>query len=256
MSSSPAIVCLLQQPLILCLSAAFVVSVVVFHVCAIRRNAKSTLISKSIASLLFVLIGTFVLTNANSWLYIFVYLGLVHGCVGDILLACRGVLPQKRSKFIAAGMIAFALGHIYYLVLAFLFLWGAASEIGWPLMLLPFVLGAALSCGNLKLAPILNISYGKFKYGVFIYGTIISLLLFVTIVGCVAAFISTRDVLSLLPIVPISLFTISDFILSMNYFDKHQKTATVKQIIQIHVCYYMAQFLFALGCSCQVFTCG
>lgn len=255
MSSSPAIVCFLQQPLIICLSVCFLVSVVVFHVCAIRRNAKSTLISKSIASLLFVLIGTFVLVDVNSWLYIFVYLGLIHGCVGDILLACRGVFPQKRSKFIAAGMIAFALGHIYYLVLAGLFLWVAVVEIGGPFILLPLVLSAALSYGNLKLAPKLNISYGKFKLGVVIYGVIISLLLFVTIVGCVAAFISGSDLASLLPIVPISLFTISDFILSMNYFDKDQRPATTKQIIQIHVCYYLAQFLFALGCSCQVFTC-
>ena len=51
------------------------------------------------------------------------------------------------------------------------------------------------------------------------------------------------------PMVPIVLFTISDLMLNTNYFAKDQKPMSVTQIIIIHVTYYMAQFLFALGVS-------
>lgn len=49
----------------------------------------------------------------------------------------------------------------------------------------------------------------------------------------------------LFPIIPITLFAMSDIVLSITYFNKEQNPATPKQIIIIHVAYYLAQYIFA-----------
>lgn len=269
MSTSPVLMCLLANPVVVALTVCYGVAVAVFHVCAIRFGAKATLISKSIASLFFVIIGSVVLftllaTKDNaavmgSGMYLLIFLGLMHGCIGDVLLACRKIFPEKRTKWIASGMVAFALGHIYYAIAAFEYLNSTVNTLETPLKMMlliaPFVLSAAIDFGNIKLATRLNLAYGKLKIGVIIYSFIIAFLLFSTLVGSLTAFAFTNDTITLLPILPITLFTISDFVLSTNYFDKERRPMTPKQIIVIHVTYYMAQLMFALALSSPRLTC-
>ncbi len=267
----PLLFALFHQTPIVVASICFLIFVIIFHICAIWYGVKATLISKSVSSIIFVFIGAFVLSLSpcfNGWesaglisgtgMYIFVFLGLVFGCLGDILLVFRKIFPEKRTKYIAAGMVAIALGHIFYAVNAYFYILMNSSDDqllrSSVLLLLPFLLSAAIAAGNQKLAPRMNIEYGKLKTHVLIYSFIIVFLLISTYIGSITAYISSKDAIWLLPLIPISLFTVSDFVLSTNYFDKDQKPMTPKQVVIIHVTYYLAQYLFALGCASPLYT--
>lgn len=270
-SSMPLLVGLFSFDFIVVASICFLISVIIFHICAIKHGVIATLISKSVSSIIFVCVGAFVLSHApyfNGWesygifsgtaMYIFVFLGLVFGCLGDILLVFRKIFPDKRTKYIAAGMAAFALGHIFYAVNAYYYILNYTSDdhllSSVALLIAPFLLSAAIAFENQSLAPRLNIEYGKLKTHVLLYSFIIAFLLISTYVGSIMAYVSSKDCIWLLPLIPISLFTISDFVLSTNYFDKDQKPMTPKQVVIIHVTYYLAQYLFALACANPLWT--
>ena len=269
----PALMCLFDQTPIMALSVCFGVAVLCFHVCAIRYSARVMLISKSVASLFFVLIGAFVLhalvTTSDAMasdgilhqtgMYLFIFVGLVFGCIGDILLGFRNIFPQNKLKFTAAGILAFAMGHIFYMMVALAYLGtsiaGKSLPVQVSLVLLPLLFSLLFVIGNIKLAERLNMSYGKLKIAVWIYCFIIAFLLASTWTGSILSFGATGAWIWLLPIFPVTLFTVSDFVLSTHYFDRDQKKITPKQVIIIHVTYYLAQFMFACACSCPAITC-
>ena len=240
---------------------SFLISVIVFHICAIQRYKMSAVISKGIASALFVCIGAWMLYhnvtahflnevsflligNIYSKYYIYIFIGLICGFVGDILLALRNLFIAKRKQFIASGMIAFGLGHLAYSVAPTLLLFDISPV--W--ILVPCLSAVMVVPLILKLSPRLGMELGKFTLPAILYGGIILFLLVSILLNCI--FLAQQDNASIItwaPIIPVLLFTISDFMLSTNYFDKDQKPMSVSQIIIIHVTYYLAQLLFALG---------
>ncbi|MBQ9815894.1 MAG: lysoplasmalogenase [Proteobacteria bacterium] len=255
------------------LSVIYLISVVIFQVCSIRCGDKAILITKSIASLLFVLIGCLTLSSFE-WggasgivdviritsMFILIFIGLVHGCAGDILLALRRFYPKKKTIFIALGMAAFGLGHIYYTYTAYRYLisfadsWGVMNQI--MIAAAPILLASIVIAIYFKLAPYLHLSFGKLKPAVTAYSYLISFLLLTTWIGCILAYVSGGDGRYLIPIVPVTLLVFSDALLSTNYFDKEQKSMSVKQNLAIHVTYYAAQYLIALGVFPGVMSSG
>ena len=240
------------------LSVVFVIAVVIFHYCAICKGPRSVVISKGIASLIFVLIGGAGLmrysgeAGALPVMHYTLFAGLVLGFAGDILLALRNVYASKKSQFIVFGIIAFALGHICYSILTFdgysteLAHVDALNGIGQIAMLgLPFVLSAAIASVIVKTAPRFNVDYGKLKPGVLIYTCIILVFVTSAILWSIFLYTHTGALTSLWLIVPVLLFSASDYMLSMNYFDKAQKHGEPRHIIAIHVTYYLAQYMFA-----------
>ena len=250
--------------MIYALTTLFLISVIGYHVCAIRRHVISTIISKTIASLFFVIISAWVLYhhytpdsqihnillqgNIYSDYYIYIFIGLIFGFAGDVLLAFRNLFPNKRKQLIASGMITFGFGHLAYMIAPALSLINIH-----PIWLtVPCIIGFIIAVASCKLAPRLNMDYGKFKIPVMIYSFIILFLLLSVILNCIFYAHQTHQYISAwIPIIPVLLFTISDFMLSTNYFDKEQKPMSVSQIIIIHVTYYLAQLFFALGWTMQ-----
>ena len=253
----------------------FALSVIVFHVFAIRRQPVATLVTKAIASLFFVAIGVDVLCYDKPWFvwwrelqgaevgpsvaidgflprYSCILVGLVLGMVGDVLLAFRRVFPQKRKQYIGAGMVAFGLGHLAYSIIPAIALFGVHPV--W--LAIPIAVAVIVALGNTKVAPKLGLEYGRFTVPVFVYCTIILFLLITTLLSCIFLYNGTlhpafpmAKIVSFYAMIPITLFTVSDFVLNTNYFAKEQTPMGTAKIIVVHVTYYLAQFLFALGYS-------
>lgn len=243
------------------LSVVYLIAFICFQVCSIRCGNKATLITKSIASLIFVFIGCLTLSSFDwgavsgigdvfrvTTMFILVFAGLLHGCAGDILLALRNFDPGKKTLFIGLGIGAFGLGHIYYAFVAYRNMISLSDSMVQILSAVaPIILASVVIAVFFKLAPRLNLSFGKLKSAVAVYSYLISFLLISTWIGGIQAYASMGEGRYLIPIIPVTLLVISDAILSTNYFDKDQKPMSAKQDLAIHVTYYTAQYLIALG---------
>ncbi|MBR4422200.1 MAG: hypothetical protein IKS69_06685, partial [Erysipelotrichaceae bacterium] len=73
-------------------------------------------ILKGLASLMFVLIGYKAYTTTGSPFNGKLLVGLVFGMIGDILLNLRYLIPKMNQKIFLAGIVAFLIGHIMYLL--------------------------------------------------------------------------------------------------------------------------------------------
>ena len=220
---------------ILILTVLFVIAVVIFHVCAIRKQLVSTLISKCIASAFFIAIGAIgLMANTTNPLAIHLFLGLCFGFIGDAILAARKFKAQYKYHCIGAGMVSFGIGHIFYLIALMANLSNAWISIA---------IGAAIGAVMIFIAPRLNLSYGKLKPFIFFYASLLSTMGAATALRCYHA----PTFLNIGLCAAGLLFMLSDALLSGIYFDKNQSKSTPAYIIGVHVTYYLAQYLIALS---------
>jgi uncharacterized membrane protein YhhN len=70
---------------------------------------------KGLASLMFVITGFLAWKQSQSEFARLLFIGLILGMVGDILLNLRFVFPKAGQKIFLAGIVAFLAGHILYL---------------------------------------------------------------------------------------------------------------------------------------------
>ena len=73
-------------------------------------------ILKGSASLMFVLIGYHAFQTVNNPFNRQFFYGLLFGMIGDILLNLRYVFPKQGQKIFLAGIFAFLVGHVLYLL--------------------------------------------------------------------------------------------------------------------------------------------
>ena len=91
-----------------------------------KRRDASSVVLKTMASVVFVLLGLLELRRMGPSLYgWYVVAGLTLGMLGDLLLALRFLSEKLHRLFFAAGSVSFFLGHIVY-ILAILALCPAA----------------------------------------------------------------------------------------------------------------------------------
>ncbi len=93
-------------PLCLCLAAAFLWQ-------ESRKNYVPAVILKGLASVCFVVLGFLLNNGAPTATRIVV--GLVLGCVADVLLNLRYVFEKKGQLIFLVGIVVFLSGHILYL---------------------------------------------------------------------------------------------------------------------------------------------
>lgn len=78
-----------------------------------KENYVPAVILKGLASLCFVLLGLH--CSSGTELAGLVVLGLVLGCVADVLLNLRWVFPKKGQTIFLVGILVFLSGHVLYL---------------------------------------------------------------------------------------------------------------------------------------------
>ena len=164
---------------------------------------------------------------------VLILLGLLAGLIGDLFLALRPLRPKTEDQnIIVAGMIAFSVGHIFYMGALFEFgqfsWWAIAFSLIATLMVYIF-------------SGRMNFQMGITKWPMMIYSFLIFFMLGTTINFAVMSSLSTQAFILLLGA---GLFVISDLLLAPIYF----LGVTDKRVIAINlVTYYMAQLLIALS---------
>ena len=89
------------------------------------------LLLKTLASLAFVCLGLLGAARAGGAYAWLTWIGLILGAAGDVLLQFMDCRPKEREPFFRAGLGAFLIGHVFYIV-AFALL---GRVTGWAVLL-------------------------------------------------------------------------------------------------------------------------
>lgn len=211
-------------PLCLCLAAVFLWQ-------ESKKNYVPAVILKGLASACFVLMGLLLAGDARMARLILV--GLLLGCIADVLLNLRFVFEKKGQLIFLVGIAVFLSGHILYLIAI---LQGAKHW--W----IPLIVGAVLTA-LLMMWIFKRITAKKaFKiFGVVYIGAIMLL-------NCVAVgnLIAAPSAFTALFAAGSLLFLISDIVLILNTFGKETRQSLRVTNISL---YYVGQLLIALSLS-------
>ena len=192
-----------------------------------KRRDVSSVVLKTAASVVFVLLGLLELRRMGPSVYEwYVVAGLTLGMLGDLLLALRFLSEKLHRLFFAAGSVSFFLGHIVY-ILAILTLCPAAWLYAIPIAVV--ALGAACFYAYAK-----EVRAGRITpLGVVYIGSV----LFMTACAATGAFIESSRALFLFFVGGIC-FSASDNMLVVLSFGKND--SPYRNAV-LHVLYYMAQ---------------
>ena len=159
-----------------------------------------------------------------------VFIGLIFGALGDILLNLRWVFEKLNQKIFLSGIAAFLTGHILYLA---------------ALIPLSESLLVCVICGVVVAAIILAIIFKTFEvklafkiFGILYLGAVV-LMTSIAIGNCITSGFVTNALLYAIGAV---LFTVSDIVLIFNTFGKESKFSL--RITNLSL-YYIGQLLIA-----------
>jgi len=163
-----------------------------------------------------------------------VFIGLVLGGIGDILLNLRFVFEKKGQIFFLAGIAAFLAGHIVYMV--------SLIKVS-TAVLIPTV------CGIIAAAILLFIIFKTFEvkiafkiFGVLYIGAVCLMAAY-----AIGNFITSLSVFSLVYALGAVFFLVSDVVLIFNTFGKTQRFSL--RITNLSL-YYIGQLLIAFSLFC------
>lgn len=213
---------LILIPLCLALAAVFLLK-------EKQEKYVPAVIFKGLASLCFVLLG--LLLGDGSHTAALIVVGLVLGCVADVMLNLRWVFKEKGQLIFLVGILIFLSGHIFYL---------AAILPLCPSRIVCFLIGVALTA-LLMMWIFKRITAKKaFKiFGVFYIGAIV--LLNCVAVGCL---IEAPSAFTALFAAGAVFFLVSDIVLILNTFGPESKQSLRVTNIAL---YYVGQLLIALS---------
>jgi uncharacterized membrane protein YhhN len=160
-------------------------------------------------------------------------LGLISGMIGDIVLDLKTLYPGSASMYQHAGMVAFLIGHVFYLsalIIAFGFNW------------IPLVLAVVIGLTIILVSTlILKVDFKEHTVDSYLYSFFLS---YMMTQACYAAVIRGFTASTLLLAAGSVLFLLSDILLIGIYY---QGKDTKAHIVMNHVLYYTAQYSIALS---------
>lgn len=187
------------------------------------------LLLKTLASLAFVCLGLLGAARAGGAYAWLTWIGLILGAAGDVLLQFMDCRPKDREPFFRAGLGAFLIGHVFYIV-AFALL---GRVTGWA-VLLAAVLFAALFL--LQFPARMDLK-GQ-KVPVYAYAAVISVMTAFAVLsfgaGARGALVGLGGIL----------FLVSDAILALIFFSPIREKALPTWNL---ITYYAAQILLAIS---------
>lgn len=185
---------------------------------------------KGSASVVFVIIGAIAFAAAaNTQFAKPVFIGLILGAVGDILLNLRFVFEKIGQKIFLLGIAAFLAGHILYLVALI-----PQSENLWLCIIIGAVIAAAILAYIFKT---MDVKPAFKAFGILYIGAVVIM----TSIA-IGNLISTPATTTLLYAIGAVLFTISDVVLIFNTFG--ETTRFSLRITNLSL-YYVGQLLIA-----------
>ncbi len=222
------------------------IGAIAFTVLRELKGGIYSFVSKTIASILFVVAGVVFASLMGAWAkgYILaIVLGLFFGMIGDVLLDLKRNFKNLESTFLVSGMLSFGIGHVMYFLFAFFYV----TKVLGADFLIPGLVGLAAIPAALLivlLSKFLGLKLGKHIYPTLAYLTVLA---YMTIMAITAAgMYSTLDNRLWQFALAMSLFISSDITLSFTYFgDKNNKALMTSMSVINHILYYAAQLTIA-----------
>lgn len=223
---------------LVCLTLCLI-SMIVFIVAKIVRGGMVGVVAKAVASVIFVISAIVaVITKTVPYYAYLIVAGLACGLVGDVLL---GIFEKDRgkaqdAKYLNFGMLAFGIGHIFYIISI------SINSLKWidsfvvP-MLLAFGIGAIIALLIYVNSKTLHLDFGKFKFQSLAY----SIVLCCAFVYSLFLTVLTKHLWP--TFIALALFLASDLILSLMYFGEKN---TKRMDIANKLTYYLAQIMFVI----------
>jgi alkenylglycerophosphocholine/alkenylglycerophosphoethanolamine hydrolase len=202
-----------------------------------RKGSVKALLYKTITSFLFISVA-FASFMANQGkgvpeFAMLIMMGLVCGLIGDILLDLKVMYKESSSLYQHGGMVAFLVGHLFYL---------AALIIYFGFNWMPVVIALALAiiiAGVSKF--ILKFNFAEHSINTYAYSFVLS---YMMTQACYAAITQGFTACTALLAAGSILFLLSDLVLVMTYYDNKDSRPF---IVVNHVLYYAAEFSIALS---------
>ncbi len=166
-----------------------------------------------------------------------VLIGLVFGMLGDIYLDQKWVYPKDDKKYLYAGFITFAIGHIFYMTAI-----ATKAQLKLTQILLGVCVGLIVVIVNIFIEKFGPQDFGEFRPIVTFYTLLVGSTPGVALMAAIATHGEPAFIVFTVGAV---FFLISDIILSPMYFAEGKNTP-INFVIN-HVTYYIGQYMFALS---------
>lgn len=221
----------------ICAIVACALIACIFIYLRIADGGVAAIVSKTLASFVFVIAGLFAFVRSGLTFetLVFIPIGLICGMIGDILLELKVVYPIDKKPYFYAGTTSFALGHIFYAI-ALCVIASSMFDIFTPVML-SISIGLTVATLIMLFADGMEIKFGEYFWISYLYAFILA-----TMVS-LAVFFSFYNIMFVYFAVGMALFFISDLILSLQYFGPASKEHSPALVILNHVFYYAAQIM-------------
>lgn len=214
-------------------------SVLIFLVIRVCKCGIPGLLSKTVASLFFVLTAFSASFTSHHGLSAksMVIIGLLCGLLGDIWLDLKVTYTNDIKSWLYSGFISFIAGHLFYLTAIM-----RISRMAPWIAVFALLSGVCLGRFTISLEKNMKLNYGSYKRISFIYASVLYSTFTSSLFACLyTGFQNTTLLFFLLGSL---FFLVSDAILSTTYFGPKNREKPV-WIIANHVTYYAAQYLIA-----------
>ena len=194
-----------------------------------QKKYDTAVLLKGVASFCFVVLGFRFMGDSRE--AVLILIGLVLGCIADVLLNLRFMFPAKGQSIFLVGILVFLAGHIMYLIAVM----GMAAS--------PWIcVAAAAVLTALLMVWIFRQITAKMAFRIF--GVVyIGAIVLLNCVAC-ANLITSPSAFTAVFFAGSLLFLVSDIVLILNTFGKETKQSLRVTNVML---YYVGQLLIALS---------
>ena len=214
----------------------------------VTNYSVQTVIIKSIAAILFVLLGVYIVAfewpkgGAFPWVGVLFIFAAFFGFLGDIALGLKRVFKDKDKLWTMLGMLACSIGHILYVAGMFVGFYVPGHPLA---IIIPLVCAVMVGCMAPVLEKLLKINFGKMRLVAVFYMTFLFSVSFSALsLNILHKF---NSLFLLLVLIGGIIFNSSDLILCKTYFRPKEQVQKA-DLIATSITYFVAQFIlmFAL----------
>lgn len=194
-----------------------------------KYHNKYSIILKTAASLVFVVLGIVNMHNRDS---ILVVIALAFDCFGDLVLILRNINNKRKNELYIIGTLSFLIAHVFLIVFLFI-----TRQI--PLIKCTII--SAILLAILEFSFVLRFVDDKRMIAL---GSVYLYSILTTSVASVFSYLGCPNASSLLFMLGSNIFTISDVILIIHKYGKKEINALQ---ITYRELYYVSQLMIALS---------
>jgi len=213
------------------------ISLAIFLVARDRNGSVQALLLKTVTSFLFVALAfaSFMVNSVSgvTTFFMLIAMGLICGLIGDIVLDLKIMYKESSSLYQHGGMVAFFVGHIFYL--AALLIYFGFSWIALVAALILAIIIVSIS------KFVLKFEFAEHTIDTCAYSFALS---YMMTQACYAAITQGYATSTVLLATGAILFLLSDLVLVMTYYDNKDSRPF---IVINHTLYYAAQYAIALS---------